>query len=89
MGANIVRRIMCDGHEIIAFDRAPAAIAILARESATGANPREEVVAKLAAARIFWSTSAMRRQAAIINQTPKSGPSTCRANSATNPVDIS
>ncbi|NBB39050.1 phosphogluconate dehydrogenase (NAD(+)-dependent, decarboxylating) [Sphingobium yanoikuyae] len=54
MGANIARRLMRGGHEIVAFDRDAAAIATLASEGATGAISLEEVVANLGAPRIFW-----------------------------------
>jgi 6-phosphogluconate dehydrogenase len=54
MGANISRRLMKDGHEIVAFDRDEAAIAALTADGATGAASLEECVAKLEAPRIFW-----------------------------------
>ncbi|GAA0443917.1 MULTISPECIES: phosphogluconate dehydrogenase (NAD(+)-dependent, decarboxylating) [Sphingomonas] len=54
MGANIARRLMRGGHEIVAFDRDLAAVAMLAGEGATGANSLAEVVARLTAPRIFW-----------------------------------
>jgi 6-phosphogluconate dehydrogenase len=54
MGANIARRLMLGKHEIVAFDRDAAAVATLAGEGATGADSLEDVVAKLAAPRIFW-----------------------------------
>ena len=38
MGANISRRLMKDGHEIVAFDRDEAAIAALTADGATGAD---------------------------------------------------
>ena len=54
MGANIARRLMRGGHEIVAFNRDPAAVTQLAGEGAIGANSLEDVVAKLTAPRIFW-----------------------------------
>src|SRR5207253_2249036 len=54
MGANISRRLMKGGHEIVAFDRDEAAIAALTADGATGAASLEECVAKLEAPRIFW-----------------------------------
>ena len=36
MGANIVRRLMRDGHECVVFDVNPDAVAALAGEGATG-----------------------------------------------------
>ena len=54
MGANIARRLMRGGHEVVAFNRDPAAVIKLADEGAIGAYSLEEVVAKLAAPRIYW-----------------------------------
>jgi len=54
MGANIARRLMRGQHEIVAFDRDPAAIAALAEDGATAATSLEDIVSKLAAPRIFW-----------------------------------
>ena len=54
MGANIARRLMLGGHEVVAFDRDPASVATLAGEGATGANSLEDVVAALTSPRIFW-----------------------------------
>ncbi|UYY59362.1 phosphogluconate dehydrogenase (NAD(+)-dependent, decarboxylating) [Sphingomonas sp. S2-65] len=54
MGANIARRLMRGEHEIVAFDRNAEAVAALAGEGATAAASLEDVVAKLAAPRIFW-----------------------------------
>jgi 6-phosphogluconate dehydrogenase len=54
MGANIARRLMRGEHEIVAFDRDEKAVATLAGEGATAASSLEDVVAKLAAPRIFW-----------------------------------
>ena len=54
MGANIARRLMRGGHEVVAFNRDPAAVTQLAGEGAIGANSLEDVVAKLTAPRIFW-----------------------------------
>ena len=38
MGANIVRRLMRDGHECVVYDVNAAAVADLAGEGATGAE---------------------------------------------------
>ena len=54
MGANIARRLMRGGHEIVAFDRNPPAVEMLAGEGATAAASLEEVAAKLESPRIFW-----------------------------------
>ena len=54
MGANIARRLMRGGHEIVAFDRDEKAVAALAGEGATAATSLEDVAAKLDGPRIFW-----------------------------------
>jgi len=54
MGANIARRLMRGGHEIVAFDRNAEAVSGLGGEGATAANSLEDVVAKLQSPRIFW-----------------------------------
>jgi 6-phosphogluconate dehydrogenase len=54
MGANIVRRLMRDGHECIVYDVNEAAIAALEAEGATGARTLEEFAAKLSAPRATW-----------------------------------
>jgi len=54
MGANIGRRLMRGGHEVVGFDRDAAGVAALAADGATGAASLEELAAKLEAPRIFW-----------------------------------
>jgi 6-phosphogluconate dehydrogenase len=54
MGAGIARRLMEHGHEIVGYDRSTEAVEAIAREGATPASSLEDVVAKLAAPRIFW-----------------------------------
>jgi 6-phosphogluconate dehydrogenase len=54
MGANISRRLMRGGHEIVAFDRDPANVSQLQSEGATSANSLEEAASLLEAPRIFW-----------------------------------
>jgi 6-phosphogluconate dehydrogenase len=54
MGANIARRLMRGGHEIVAFDRNEPAVATLVSEGATGATSLEDIASKLEAPRIFW-----------------------------------
>ena len=54
MGANIARRLMRGGHEVVAFDRKAEAGAALAKEGAVAAASLEDVAAKLERPRIFW-----------------------------------
>jgi 6-phosphogluconate dehydrogenase len=54
MGANIVRRLMRDGHECVVFDVNPDAVAELAGEGATGADSLDDFVAKLSQPRTTW-----------------------------------
>jgi 6-phosphogluconate dehydrogenase len=54
MGANLVRRLMRDGHHCVVHDVDPGAVAALAAEGATGAAGLEELVAALDAPRAVW-----------------------------------
>jgi 6-phosphogluconate dehydrogenase len=54
MGANLVRRLMRDGHHCVAYDVNQAAVQELAGEGATGASTLEEVVAALDKPRAIW-----------------------------------
>jgi len=54
MGANMVRRVMRDGHECVVFDLNAEAVEGLAGEGATGASSLEDLVAKLQAPRHVW-----------------------------------
>ena len=54
MGANIARRLMRGGHEVIAFDRDGAAVAALASEGAVPAASLAELASQLVERRIFW-----------------------------------
>ncbi len=54
MGANMARRLMQDGHKIVAFDVNPDAVATLAGEGAEGASSLEELASKLSAPRSVW-----------------------------------
>jgi 6-phosphogluconate dehydrogenase len=54
MGANLVRRLMRDGHQCVAFDRNADAVKGLAAEGATGASSLADFVAKLEKPRAVW-----------------------------------
>jgi 6-phosphogluconate dehydrogenase len=54
MGAGLVRRLMKDGHDCVAYDVNPDAVKALADDGATGATSLEEFVAKLEKPRTAW-----------------------------------
>ncbi|MGH9126482.1 MAG: phosphogluconate dehydrogenase (NAD(+)-dependent, decarboxylating) [Acidimicrobiales bacterium] len=54
MGANLVRRLMRDGHECVVYDVSPDSVKQLEAEGATGADSLKEFVGKLAPPRAAW-----------------------------------
>ncbi len=54
MGANIVRRLIGDGHECVVYDVSADAVKQLEGEGATGASDLDDFVAKLAKPRAAW-----------------------------------
>src|ERR687891_1283976 len=54
MGANLVRRLMRDGHECVVYDVNADAVSALAAEGATGADSLDDFVAKLDPPRAAW-----------------------------------
>ena len=54
MGANLVRRLMRDGHRCVAYDVNPDTVKALAAEGAVGANTLAEFVAALEKPRNVW-----------------------------------
>jgi 6-phosphogluconate dehydrogenase len=54
MGANMARRLMGDGHRILAYDVNPTAVSELVSEGAGGAASLEELAEKLSAPRAVW-----------------------------------
>jgi 6-phosphogluconate dehydrogenase len=54
MGANIVRRLMRDGHECVVFDTNPDAVKALVDEGATAADSMADLAARLQAPRAAW-----------------------------------
>ncbi|NEM46326.1 MAG: NADP-dependent phosphogluconate dehydrogenase, partial [Xanthomonas perforans] len=54
MGANIVRRLMRDGHDCVVFDVNQDAVASLVAEGATGATSIADLASKLQKPRAVW-----------------------------------
>jgi len=54
MGANMARRLMRGGHQVVAFDMNADNVAKIAGEGATGSTALADFVAKLAAPRVAW-----------------------------------
>jgi 6-phosphogluconate dehydrogenase len=54
MGANLVRRVIRDGHSCVAYDVDAAAVAALSADGAVGAESLEDFVAKLSCPRAIW-----------------------------------
>jgi 6-phosphogluconate dehydrogenase len=54
MGANMVRRLMKNGHTCVVFDRSADAVKQLAGEGAVGASSLDDFVAKLKPPRAAW-----------------------------------
>jgi 6-phosphogluconate dehydrogenase len=54
MGANLVRRLMRDGHECVVYDRNLDTVELLSAEGAAGATSLEQFVAQLDPPRAVW-----------------------------------
>jgi 6-phosphogluconate dehydrogenase len=54
MGANMVRRLVRDGHELAVYDVRPESVAELEQERATGSGSLQELVSKLTRPRAVW-----------------------------------
>ena len=54
MGANMVRRMIKDGHECVVYDRDAQAVSKLQEQGATGASSIEAMISQLAAPRALW-----------------------------------
>lgn len=65
MGANLVRRLMRDGHRCVVYDVNPEAVKQLDEEGATGATSLQELVDKLEQPRAVW----LMLPAAIVDST--------------------
>jgi 6-phosphogluconate dehydrogenase len=54
MGANMVRRLIKDGHDCVVYDRSAETVNQLAKEKATGSSSLSDFVKKLAQPRAIW-----------------------------------
>ncbi len=65
MGANMVRRLIKDGHPCVVFDRSPEAVSALVKDKAAGAASLADFVQKLDKPRAIW----LMVPAAVVDQT--------------------
>jgi 6-phosphogluconate dehydrogenase len=65
MGANMVRRLLKNGHTCVVFDRSPETVSSLAREKAIGAASLADLVKNLAKPRAVW----LMVPAAVVDET--------------------
>ena len=54
MGANMVRRLLKDGHQCVVFDRSAEAVKDLAKDQAVGSASQADFVKKLTKPRVVW-----------------------------------
>jgi 6-phosphogluconate dehydrogenase len=54
MGANLVHRLMRDGHECVVYDPNPDSVTALTADGATGIGLVQELASKLTAPRAVW-----------------------------------
>jgi uncharacterized membrane protein len=54
MGANLVRRLMRDGHECVVYDPNPQSVTAVATDGATGVGSVQELASQLTAPRPVW-----------------------------------
>ena len=65
MGANMVRRLLKDGHQCVVFDRSPAAVKDLVKDHAVGTGSLAELAKKLGRPRAVW----LMVPAAVVDET--------------------
>jgi len=54
MGANMTRRLMRGGHQLVVSDLSPEAVKRLASEGAAGSSGLEDLIGKLKSPRAVW-----------------------------------
>src|SRR5215472_3171123 len=54
MGANMVRRLIKNGHRCVVYDRSPEGVKQLSGEGATGSSSLDDFVEKLQKPRSIW-----------------------------------
>jgi 6-phosphogluconate dehydrogenase len=67
MGANMVRRLIKNGHDCVVFDRSREAVGQLVKEKAVGASSLADFVKKLDSPRVVW----LMVPAAVVDETIK------------------
>ena len=67
MGANMVRRLIRNGHSCVVFDRSQVAISELVKENAAGASSLADFVKRLDTPRVVW----LMVPAAVVDETIK------------------
>jgi 6-phosphogluconate dehydrogenase len=65
MGANMVRRLLKNGHQCVVFDRSPKSVDDLVKEKAHGTNSLADLVKKLQRPRTVW----LMVPAAVVDET--------------------
>ena len=54
MGANMTERLVRGGHQVVGFDRNPAAVEAVVEAGAAGAASLEELISELSVPRLVW-----------------------------------
>ena len=54
MGGNMVQRLLGGGHQVIAYDRDPKAVAAVVEKGAVGASSIEDMMGKFTGPKAVW-----------------------------------
>jgi 6-phosphogluconate dehydrogenase len=73
MGANLTRRLMRDGHEVVVYDVNADSVSLLEGEGSIGTGSLEDFVSKLSKPRAAWVMvpAAFAEQTTAPNATPR------------------